>query len=125
MKCWGDVCQSACAATSPAGANWPAWTSELTASGAGGDCPVALAEQGRVGISHHLMLVDHEGRPEIPDIGILDHHHTVVIQRQPAASSRARATAWSSPWMVSCMTTIRRSSGAMPARRNATYFAIA
>ena len=51
----------------------------------GGCRPGRAGDQGRVDISHHLMLVDHECRPVIPDVGVFHHGHALVVQRQPAA----------------------------------------
>ena len=43
-----------------------------------------VGEQGGIGVSQHAVLADHECRPEISDVGILDHRHAAVVERQPA-----------------------------------------
>ena len=53
-----------------------------------------VSERPRLGAVLHLLrppgktragLIDDEQRPVIPDIGILDHRHAAIVQRQPMA----------------------------------------
>src|ERR1700722_20221728 len=77
----------------------------------------------RVLIAFDAVIVDDEGRPVISHIYVLHHRHAAIVHRQPLAVQPCGGTAWSSPWMVSRMITIRKSSGAPPASRKATNFA--
>ena len=88
--------------------------------GAGG-----VGEQRRIVVSHHAMLIDHECRPVISDVGILDHRHAAVVEHQPAPIQPRGGDG-----VVLAVDGVvhdddPRSSGAMPARRKATNFAIA